>query len=49
MHQFTFSGDRFESPCIRLPHNDKPVLWGLTYRLVMGFLRRTINFTRCDS
>ena len=48
MHQFTFSGDQFESPCIRLPFDDKPVLWGLTYRLVMGFLKRTINFTRSD-
>jgi 8-oxo-dGTP pyrophosphatase MutT (NUDIX family) len=41
MHQFTFSGDRFESPCIRLPYLDKPVLWGLTYRLVMSFFQRT--------
>lgn len=42
MHQFTFSGDRFESPCIRLPFEEKPVLWGLTYRLVMDFLQRTV-------
>jgi 8-oxo-dGTP pyrophosphatase MutT (NUDIX family) len=41
MHQFTFSGDMFESPCIRLPDPDKPVLWGLTYRMVMSFLQRT--------
>jgi 8-oxo-dGTP pyrophosphatase MutT (NUDIX family) len=40
-HQFTFSGDRFESPCVRLPFEDKPVLWGLTYRLLMDFLQRT--------
>jgi len=40
-HQFTFSGDLFESPCIRLPYPDKPVLWGLTYRLLMNFLQRT--------
>jgi 8-oxo-dGTP pyrophosphatase MutT (NUDIX family) len=43
MHQFTFSGDMFESPCIRLPYEDKPVLWGLTYRLLMDFLQRTIG------
>jgi 8-oxo-dGTP pyrophosphatase MutT (NUDIX family) len=46
MHQFTFSGDRFESPCIRLPYEDKPVLWGLTYRLLMNFLQKTTTFTR---
>lgn len=45
-HQFTFSGDRFESPCIRLPFEDKPVLWGLTYRLLMNFLQKTTSFTR---
>jgi 8-oxo-dGTP pyrophosphatase MutT (NUDIX family) len=45
MHQFTFSGDRFESPCIRLPQEDKPVLWGLTYRLLMNFLEKTTSFT----
>jgi 8-oxo-dGTP pyrophosphatase MutT (NUDIX family) len=43
VHQFTFSGDRFESPCIRLPYPDKPVLWGLTYRLVMNFFERTVK------
>lgn len=46
IHQFTFSGDRFESPCIRLPYSDKPVLWGLTYRLLMNFLQKTTTFTR---
>ncbi len=46
VHQFTFSGDRFESPCIRLPYPDKPVLWGLTYRLLMNFLQKTTTFTR---
>ena len=46
MHQFTFSGDGFESPCIRLPYEDKPVLWGLTYRLLMNFLEKTTSFTR---
>lgn len=41
MHEFTFAGDRFESPCIDLPYEDKPVLWGLTYRLVHEFLEKT--------
>lgn len=45
-HKFTFSGDSFESPCISLPFEDKPVLWGLTYRLVMDFLQRTEGFRR---
>ncbi len=44
MHAFTFAGDRFESPCIRLPYDDKPVLWGLTYRLVKEFLEKTGRF-----
>jgi len=48
IHQFTFSGDRFESPCIRLPYEDKPVLWGLTYRLLLNFLQKTTSFTRSD-
>ncbi len=43
IHQFTFSGDRFETPCIRLPVDDKPVLWGLTYRLLLNFLQKTTN------
>ena len=41
MHEFTFAGDRFESPCVQLPYDDKPVLWGLTYRLVTEFLEKT--------
>jgi 8-oxo-dGTP pyrophosphatase MutT (NUDIX family) len=40
-HEFTFAGDRFESPCVHLPYDDKPVLWGLTYRLVTEFLEKT--------
>lgn len=40
-HQFTFAGDLFESPCIRLPFEDKPVLWGLTYRILSEFLAKT--------
>lgn len=33
-----FDDRRFEVPAIRLPVDDKPVLWGITYRLVMQFL-----------
>lgn len=33
-----FSGRSLEVPAIILPHADKPVLWGITYRLVMQFL-----------
>jgi len=33
-----FDDKRFEVPAIRLPVDDKPVLWGITYRLVMQFL-----------
>ncbi len=33
-----FSGRSLEVPAIILPQADKPVLWGLTYRLVMQFL-----------
>jgi 8-oxo-dGTP pyrophosphatase MutT (NUDIX family) len=40
-HQFTFAGDLFESPCIQLPFEDKPVLWGLTYRILSEFLVKT--------
>lgn len=49
MHQFTFAGDRFESPCIRLPYDDKPVLWGLTYRMVKEFLGKTGTLTDRES
>ena len=42
-HEFTFAGDRFEGPCVHLPYPDKPVLWGLTYRLVTEFLEKTGN------
>jgi len=30
-----FADSSFESPAIRLPKEGKPVLWGITYRLVM--------------
>ena len=33
-----FSGRSLEVPAIILPQVDKPVLWGITYRLVMEFL-----------
>ena len=33
-----FDEKRFEVPAIRLPVDDKPLLWGITYRLVMQFL-----------
>ncbi len=39
VHQFDFAGERFQGPCINLPYPDKPVLWGLTHRLAMEFLR----------
>ncbi len=34
-----FAGRTMIRPAIRLPHAGKPVLWGITYRLVMEFLR----------
>lgn len=33
-----FGGETFERPAILLPAEGKPVLWGLTYRLIMQFL-----------
>ena len=33
-----FDEKSFEVPAIRLPVDDKPVLWGITYRLVMQIL-----------
>lgn len=33
-----FDEKHFEVPAIRLPIEDKPLLWGITYRLVMQFL-----------
>jgi len=33
-----FRGGSMTAPAIRLPQPDKPVLWGITYRLVMQFL-----------
>lgn len=33
-----FDEKRFEVPAITLPVDDKPVLWGITYRLVMQLL-----------
>ncbi|MEI8356084.1 MAG: CoA pyrophosphatase [Deltaproteobacteria bacterium] len=34
----SFSGQTFIRPAIRLPQEGKPLLWGITYRLVMDFL-----------
>ena len=34
-----FAGETLERPAILLPAADKPVLWGITYRMVMEFLR----------
>ena len=36
--QVGFSGGLHAVPAISLPVSDKPVLWGITYRLVMQFL-----------
>jgi hypothetical protein len=33
-----FDGRTLIRPAIRLPQPGKPVLWGITYRLVMEFL-----------
>lgn len=33
-----FGERQFEVPAIKLPVDNKPVLWGITYRLVMQFL-----------
>ena len=38
-----FDDKRFEVPAIRLPLDNKPVLWGITYRLVMQFLHLMEN------
>ena len=34
-----FTGKILVRPAIRLPQTSKPVLWGITYRLVMEFLK----------
>jgi len=36
---FQFGGEFFVQPAIRLPQAGKPLLWGITYRFVMEFLR----------
>lgn len=33
-----FDDRRMAVPAIRLPHDGKPVLWGITYRLLMQFI-----------
>ena len=42
-----FSGKLLEVPAIVLPPSDKPVLWGLTYRLIMQFLE-IVRPAGCD-
>ena len=37
--EVVFGGERFIRPAICLLSPTEPVLWGITYRLVMGFLR----------
>ena len=37
--QVRFGGEDFIRPAIRLPQQEKPLLWGITYRLIMEFLR----------
>lgn len=34
----TFDGGAHQVPAIRLPFPDIPVLWGLTYRMIMNFM-----------
>ena len=34
-----FGGESLIRPAIRLPQQEKPLLWGITYRLVMELLR----------
>jgi len=36
--QVLFRGEAMDCPAIRLPLPEKPLLWGLTYRLLMQFL-----------
>jgi 8-oxo-dGTP pyrophosphatase MutT (NUDIX family) len=36
--EVAFDDRNFEVPAIRLPCEDKPVLWGITYRLLMQFI-----------
>ncbi len=33
-----FAGEALQAPAILLPHAEKPVLWGITFRLVRQFL-----------
>lgn len=34
----TFDDERMKAPAIRLPGDNKPALWGITYRLLMEFI-----------
>ena len=35
--QVSFAGNQHQVPAIKLPHPGKPVLWGITYRLLQHF------------
>jgi 8-oxo-dGTP pyrophosphatase MutT (NUDIX family) len=37
--QVSFGGETHSRPAVLLPQTDKPVLWGLTYRMVQQFLQ----------
>jgi 8-oxo-dGTP pyrophosphatase MutT (NUDIX family) len=43
--QVAFDDKRYDVPAIRLPVENKPLLWGITYRLVMQLL----HLLECDS
>jgi len=36
---FPFRGELLQEPAIRLPRSDTPLLWGLTYQLLVQFLQ----------
>jgi hypothetical protein len=43
-----FNEEMHERPAILLPQPGKPVLWGITYRLVMEFLNLDGEATDCS-
>jgi 8-oxo-dGTP pyrophosphatase MutT (NUDIX family) len=47
--EFQFAGESFTRTAIRLPQPGKPLLWGITYRLVMEFLQLVGNSTLVSS
>jgi 8-oxo-dGTP pyrophosphatase MutT (NUDIX family) len=42
--EVAFDDRSFEVPAIRLPRDNKPVLWGITYRLLMQFIELLERF-----